>query len=144
RAGVPTRLREALSMAGGINSTADHRITIRRLGVQNAVTVDYDKMEAGDPLHDIEMRPDDVVYVEKLYYDQFVNLIGGFTRAGKLPYLRSMTLTQAVGDAGGLLPFSKEKEGHIFRHPGGSSDPTKTQVIPFSLKKIRDNKENDL
>ncbi len=144
RSGVSTRLREALSMAGGANPTADRRINIRRLGVSNAITVDYDKMEAGDPLHDIEMRADDVVYVEKLSYELFVNLIGGFTKVGRMPYQRAMTLTQAVGDAGGTLPFSKEKEGHIFRHPGGSSDPTKTQVIAFNLRKIRDNKENDL
>src|ERR1041385_7439439 len=145
RYGVPTRLREAISLAGGLNPTADRvKIAIRRIGVERPILVDYDKMEAGDPLNDVEVKPDDIVYVQKLALDQYVNMNGGFVRTGKMPYQRQMTLTQAIGDAGGVVLNVKEKEGHIFRHPGNSSDPTRTRVITFDYKKMRENKAGDI
>jgi protein involved in polysaccharide export with SLBB domain len=144
RYGVPTRLREVISMAGGLNPTADIKeINIRRLGVEKPITVQYEKMEAGDLRHDIEVKPDDIIYVQKLAYDQFINMNGGFVRVGKLPLMRQMTLTQAISEAGGLVLNVKEKEGRIFRHSAGA-DPTKTQIIAFNYKKVRENKEPDV
>lgn len=145
RYGVPTRLREAISLAGGLNPTADHgKIAIRRIGVEAPILVDYDKMEAGDPKNDIEVNADDIVYIQKLAFDQYINMNGGFIRTGRMPYLRQMTLTQAIGDAGGIVLNAKEKEGRIFRHPGSSSDPTRTQVIAFDYKKVRESKVSDI
>lgn len=145
RFGVPTRLREAISMAGDALPTADeHLIEIRRFGVDKPIIVDYEKVEANDPANNIVLQADDIVYIPKLSYQQFVNLNGAFVRNGKLAFQHEMTLTQAIGDAGGLQLNAKEKEGRIFRHPGGTSDPTRTQVIAFNYKDIRQSKRPDI
>ncbi len=50
RVGVPTTLREIVSMAGGPNPTADRRqVSVRRLGVERAIAIDYDKSDIPTP-----------------------------------------------------------------------------------------------
>ncbi|MGC8667462.1 MAG: SLBB domain-containing protein [Chthonomonadales bacterium] len=145
RVGVPTQLREVISLAGGLNPTADrHQITVRHYGADKTISVDFDKVEQGDPSANITLGPDDVVYVAKLGPDQFINLNGAFVRPGRLPYQKPMTLTQAVGEAGGLLPYAKEKQARIYRHPGGSADPSKTEVIKFNYGDVRSGKQRDV
>jgi len=144
RNGVPMTLREVVSQAGGPTPTAERRqISVRRLGVERPMFVDYDKMEAGDPQNNIPLQTDDIVYVETLGKYQFVNLNGALVRPGKLPYTEAITITQAIGEAGGVQLGAKTKEGRVFRHnvPG---DPTKTQVFAFNYDEIRKNKQSDI
>ena len=144
RVGVSTQLREVISLAGGPLPTADLRqVVVRRIGVERPMMVEYDKMEQGDPIHNIEVRPDDIVYVAKLNFDRFINLNGAFIRPGRLPFQRDITLTQAISEAGGLINGAVEKAGRVFRHIG-PADPTKTQVIAFDYGKIRSNKQPDI
>jgi len=170
RVGVPTTLREALSASGGpITSPelaalgggptpaaaapgggggptqiADRKqVILRRFGVERPLVLDYDRAEAGDPAHDVVLRPDDIIYVQRLAEDQFINMNGGFINPGRKPYTKAMTLTQAIGDAGGIALNAKEHEGRVFRHVNGA-DPTKTQVIAFDYKKIRKNQAPDI
>lgn len=144
RTGVPMTLREVLSMAGGLDPTAARRmVSIRRYGVSKEMVVSYDKAEANDAMDNITMDPDDVVYVQKLGENQFVNLNGAFIKPGKLPYNHKETLTEAIAEAGGLTPLAKEKDGRIFRHVDGN-DPTKTQIIAFNYSLIRNNKQPDV
>lgn len=144
RVGVPTQLREVLALAGGPNPGADiANITVRRFTIPNPIIVNYDKMEAGDPTHNFVVQADDVVYVPRLQFDQFINLNGAFVRAGKLPYQRTLTLTQAIGEAGGLQLGAREHEGRIFRHLSGP-DPTRTQILAFNYKKVRKNEQPDM
>ncbi len=145
RVGVPTTLRELVSLSGGVNPGADRRqVSVRRVGVERPMVVDYDKMEAGDPLHNLVVNADDIVYVQTLGPDQYINLTGAFVRAGKLPYVKQMTLTQAISEVGGIVLAAKDHEGRIFRHPGGTADPTKTQIIGFNYRKVRQNQEPDI
>jgi protein involved in polysaccharide export with SLBB domain len=144
RPNIPTTLRQAISAAGGLNPTADRRqVTLRRVGMDRPFVVDYDRLEAGDPVHDIVLMPDDIVYVQKFSIDQYINLNGGFVKPARVAYLKDLTLTQAIAEVGGLVPDAKPKEGRIFRHIV-SGDPTKTQVIAFNYEKIRSNKEPDI
>lgn len=144
RVGVSTHLREVISLSGGPTPTGDRRsVAVRRLGVERPIVVDYDRMEQGDPDHNIVVQADDIVYVRKLDVDKFINLNGAFVRPGRLPYQRAVTLTQAIGDAGGLDNNAKEHEGRVYRHLSGA-DPTRTQVIWFNYKKIRNNEEPDI
>lgn len=144
RLGVSTQLREVLSLAGGPLPTADlHQVSVRRVGVERAMTVEYDKMEQGDPVHNLEVRPDDIVYVAKLNYDRFINLNGAFVRPGRLPFQRDITLTQVISEAGGITNGAKESDGRVFRHIG-PADPTRTQIIAFDYKKIRTNRQPDI
>lgn len=144
RQGNTLLLREALSLAGGPSPTADRRqVSIRRAGAERPIVVDYDKMEANDPAHNIPVQTDDIVYVQRLGTDQYINLNGAFVRPGKLAYVKPITLTQAIAEAGGFAPTAKLKKGRVFRHVGGA-DPTKTQIFAFDYIKIRDNRQPDI
>ncbi|HSV73295.1 MAG TPA: SLBB domain-containing protein [Chthonomonadales bacterium] len=144
RQGVPSMLREAVSAAGGLSPTAMRsQITVRRVGVERTFVIDYEKMEAGDPAHNIALQPEDVVYVQRLAEDQFITVNGGLLRPGRIPYLRAMTLTQAIGEAGGPVPGARTRAGRVFRHVG-PADPTRTQVIAFNYEDIRNHKQPDL
>jgi len=142
--GVPLTLREAVSQAGGPTATAERReISIRRLGVERPIFVNYDRMEAGDPVNNIVLQPDDIVYVETLAKNQYITLGQAFIRPGKLPYTEPVLLSQAIAEAGGPTLGAKTKEGRIIRYPV-PGDPTKVQVIAFNWQKMRNNKQGDL
>jgi polysaccharide export outer membrane protein len=143
RYGVGNRVREVLSASGGINPTATYSVVVRRMGQAEPITIDWQKAEAGDPQHDIELKPDDVVYVTRISDAQFINVNGGFARPGKQIIRGSKTLTEAIGDAGGLLLNAKQSEGKIFR-TGILGDPGRTEVISFDYKKIREGKVPDV
>lgn len=143
RSSPPLTVREAINLAGGINTGANRKtVTIRRAGEQKPLVVDYDKAEQGDLVNNIELKPDDAIYVEKLENNAFINVDGGFKKPGKLPYDKRTTLTQAISEAGGPEPNAKIKEGVIFRHP--DSDPTNTKVIAFNWNDIMKGKAKDI
>ncbi len=142
--GQPTELRQVIARAGGLTQVADKRqVAVRRFGVEKTMTLDADKIDAGDPANNILVQPDDIIFVSTVGPDQFINLTGAFTKPGRLPYYKPITLTQAVSDGGGLSPVAKANEGRVYRHVGGAADPTKTQVIAFNWDKIRANKQPD-
>ena len=143
RYGVGNRIREVLALSGGLNPTATYSVTIRRSGQPTPISIDYPKAEAGDPQHKIELRPDDVVFVSRLGEEQFISVNGAFARPGRQPIRNSKTLTEAIDDAGGVLLNAREKEGRIFR-TGPLGDPTRTQVIPFDYKQLREGKIPDI
>lgn len=144
RAGVPTTLREAIAQSGGPAATADRRrVVVRRTGVEKDMLYDFDRVEAGDAASNIALQPGDVVYLETLNVNKFVNLNGGFIRPGKLPFNQQMTLTQAIAEAGGVATGAKVKEGRIYRHLV-NGDPTKTQIIAFNYLDIRKGKQVDM
>lgn len=142
--GVPLTLREAVSLAGGPTATAERRqINIRRVGVDRPIFVNYDKMEAGDPQHNIMVETDDIVYVETLGKNQYITLGQAFIRSGKIPYTEPIMLSQAIAEAGGPAPGAKTKEGRVLRYPV-PGDPTKVQVFAFNWQKMRNNKQGDI
>jgi len=144
RYGVPTTVREALSLAGGLLPTADRsRVALRRVGHAEVMMIDFDRAEAGDATQDITLQADDILYVETLSIEKFVNMNGAFIRPGKLPYLKPVTLTQAISEASGLAITAKANQGRVYRHLV-TGDPTKTQVIAFNYDRIRKNKEPDI
>lgn len=144
RTGLSVLLREALAMSGGLNPSADRRqVSVRRVGQPLPFVLEFDKVESGDPAHNIAVQADDVVYVQKLGPADYIAMNGAFMKAGRLPYSGPMTLTQAIAEAGGIAPSAKEEEGYIYRHAGGP-DPTRTQIIGFNIKKIRKSQEPDL
>ncbi len=145
RVGVPVDLREALSLSGGVTPLADRKqVQVRRLGVEKTLVVDYDKAEAGDGVNNLVLLPDDIIYVQKLSADAYINLNGAFVRPGRLPYNKPIKLTQVIADAGGVAPGGKDFDGRVFRHINGQADPTKTQIIAFNYRLIRANKASDL
>jgi len=143
RTSAPMTVREVINLAGGASQTADrHRVSIRRAGVDRPLIIDLDKAEQGDLVNNIELKPDDTVYVEKLENNAYININGGFVRPGKLVYDKRMTLTQAIGESGGIAPYAKETKGTIFRHP--DNDPKHTRTIAFDFRKMREGKVQDI
>jgi protein involved in polysaccharide export with SLBB domain len=143
RSSPPMTVREVINVVGGTTLNADRRsISIRRAGIDRPLIVDLDKAEQGDLVNNIELRPDDAVYVEKLDTNAYINVDGGFVKTGKFVYDRRTTLTQAIMEAGGPALYAKENQGTIFRHPDG--DPKNTRVIPFNWNEIKQGKTPDI
>jgi len=136
-------VREAINLVGGTKQTANRRaVIIRRPSLDRPLVIDLDKAEQGDIVNNIELRPDDSIYVEKLENNAYVTLNGGFIKPGKLVFDKRTTLVQAINEAGGVAPFAKEKEGVIFRYT--DNDAKKTTVIPFNFAAIRKGKAGDI
>ena len=143
RTDPPLTLREAINLAGGLSPTANRKaISVRRANSGAALLLNLDKAEQNDPTQNIELKPDDAIYVEKLDPYAFVYVAGGVLKGGKVIYEKPMTLTQAVLEAGGLLPGAKEKEGRIIRR--SETDPKKTQMIAFNWKDVVAGKTQDM
>lgn len=136
-------VREIINLVGGTTPTANRKaITIRRPTLDRPLVIDLDKAEQGDLVNNIEVRPDDAIYVEKLEPNAFINVNGGFIKTGKYVFDKRTTLTQAIMDSGGIAPYAKLNEGRIFRHP--DNDPKNTLVIPFKWKEIQAGKSPDI
>jgi protein involved in polysaccharide export with SLBB domain len=143
RTNPPMTVRELVNLVGGTTPTANRKaITIRRPTLDRPLVIDLDKAEQGDLVNNIEIRPDDAVYVEKLEQNAFINVNGGFVKTGKFVYDKRTTLTQAIMEAGGPAPFAKLNEGRIFRHP--DNDPKNSLVIAFKWKDIQSGKATDI
>ncbi len=143
RTSPPMTVREIINLVGGTNQTANRKsISIRRATTDRPLIVDLDKAEQGDLVNNIELRPDDAVYVEKLENNAYINLNGGFVKPGKFVYDKRTTLTQAIMEAGGIAPFAKEKDGKVYRHP--DNDPKNTRVISFNWQDIQKSKFSDI
>lgn len=141
--GTTMKLREAINLVGGAKTTANRRaISIRRPSVDQPIIIDLDKAEQGDYVNNIDIKPDDTIYVEKLDNNAYINVNGGFVKPGKFVYDKRMTLMQAIAEAGDIAPFAKEGEGSIIRHPDG--DAKKTRVITFNYKQLRQGKAADI
>ncbi len=160
RIGVPFTVREAISAAGGpiMGSVTGAgaaaaptqmveanrlEVSVQRLGESKPLSINIAKAEQGDPVNNIALHDGDVIYVKQLPRRDYYNMVGGFMLPGRKFYSHTITLTQAIGDAGGVLPYSKLKQGRIYRHPV-SGNPLKTQIIAFNWGKIRSGKEPDI
>lgn len=136
-------VREAVNLVGGTRAGANRKaVVIRRVGEDRPLVIDLDKAEQGDSVNNITLKPDDTVYVERLENNSYINVNGGLVKPGKQVYDRRTTLTQAVEEAGGVVPYAKEKEGVIYRHPDG--DAKHSQIIAFNYKDISKGKAPDI
>ena len=137
-------LREAMAFAGGTTVDADRKhVTVIRAGEAKPVIVDLDKAEHGDTSNNIQILPDDAVFVEKLASTGFVEVDGAFVKPGtKIPYVGQITLTEAIMQAGGPSPLAKTKEGVVIRH--ADDDPTHTTLVPFKWNDIVKKKAKDI
>lgn len=143
RTDPPMTVREAINLVGGTDDIANRReVTIRRASLDRPLVIDLDKAEQGDLVNNIELRPDDAIYVERLENNSYIELDGGFVKPGKFVYDKRTTLLQAIAEAGGVAPYSKAKQGRIFRHP--DNDPKHTRVLAFNWNEIYSGKEPDV
>ena len=143
RANSPLTLREAINLAGGLSPAGNRRaITVRRANSPTLLVLDLDKAEQNLATDNIELQPDDAIYVERVKLSDYVNVVGAVAKAGKLNYEKKMTLTDAVMEAGGLLPIAKEKEGFILRRAEGEGK--KSTIVTFNWRNVVTGKSPDI
>lgn len=96
--------REAMGVIGDATVDADtSSITIRREGKAEPIKVDYKKAMSGDPVSDVTLQANDVINIPELETSSFT-VMGGVNRPGQFPLAEKITLSQAVGLAGGPMP----------------------------------------
>jgi polysaccharide biosynthesis/export protein len=148
------RLIEVLSLAGGVSKEAGNMLTITRrvesgpLPLPGAALdptqafwvakVDLGKlMSAERPEDNIQVLANDVVSVQKA---DMVYVIGDVNRAGAIPLVERLTVTQALARSEGLQKSASKKNVRILRQVAGS---TERQEIPVDFRKVLDGKAAD-
>ncbi|HMS39825.1 MAG TPA: SLBB domain-containing protein, partial [Pyrinomonadaceae bacterium] len=84
-----------------------------------------------------QMKPGDVVYMfdyERAY------ISGNVKEVKSIPLKQNITLTQAIVEAGGILPSSKKSEITIIRNDPKSGDK---KILVFNLNDINSQKIDD-
>ena len=95
--------REAMGLIGGVTVEADtEKITVKREGISDPIKIEYDKAMAGEPTADIALLPGDTIYVPEIEVSYFT-IWGGVNKPGSYPMKKKLTLTEAVGLAGGAV-----------------------------------------
>jgi len=115
----PRTLLDVISMAGGLTSAADTRITVkRRTGSQENVTVGLKSDDAQTSLaHDVQIYPGDLVLVPRagvVYVLGAVNRPGGFVMQNN----GKITLLQALAQAGGANALAALSNAVLLRKNG--------------------------
>ncbi len=136
---------EAITQVGGTSPIADRkRVQIRRAGTKTPIIVDLDAIDNNDETNNIELKPGDVVTVPRLAQTNYIYVNGGIAKTGKMPFEKPLTLTQAIMENGGPVPYAKLKDGYITRHLNPDGDPKKTLIIPFNFELIQKQKKPDI
>ncbi len=127
--------REAMGLMGDVTVDADtERITIRRQGVTDPIKVTYAAAMAGDPAADIQLQPGDTVIVPQLEVSSFT-VIGGVHRPGQYPLKGRVTLSEAIGVAGGTIPNLGDMRYVKIMHAGGK-DLAAAEATTIDLTKV--------
>jgi protein involved in polysaccharide export with SLBB domain len=96
--------RDAIGLVGGVTIDADtDNIKVRRDGVTDLIHIDYKHAMDGDPSADIILQPGDAIYVPELE-TSFFTVIGAVNKPGQIPLKGKLTISEAIGLAGGQVP----------------------------------------
>lgn len=126
--------REAMGFIGGIALDADtDKITIKREGFADPIKVDYALAMAGDPSADLALQPGDTVYVPQ-FENAYFTVMGGVARPGPYPLKGKITLSEAVGMAGGAAPDRGDLGKVSITQASASGKPG--AITKVDLKKI--------
>lgn len=149
-----TTLLEALSMSGGLLTTAGPTLTITHAeapGVKNVSdtpkqpatgyeTVDVHKLMTGrDPSLNVTVHPGDVISVAR---GPIVYVVGAVTKPGAFEVQDGrdgITILQALALVGGTTSTAKMSKAVIVKQ---SDDGTKRETIPINLTKVLRGKTN--
>lgn len=142
------RLSEALAAAGGLTDYAGRTVQIvhragdsgcRELSLKSdSQTLNLDDVPRGSENSDPELQRGDVVLVSEA---DRVYVVGNVVKPQALILKATMTLTQALTLAGGVLPDTRTERIRLIRQVPGSTARTE---ITVDLKAIRKHKADDL
>jgi polysaccharide export outer membrane protein len=122
--------REVMGLVGGVTVDADtEKISVKREGLPDPISVNYKSAMDGDPTTDIALRPGDTVYVPEIE-TSYYTVMGGVNRPGQYPLKRKLSLSEAIGEAGGPAPNSGDMRNvQLVRRPKANSTAPETSVI---------------
>jgi len=111
------------------------KITIRRQGV-GQIAVDYKRAMDGDPTADLVLQPQDVIYVPQIE-TAFFTVMGGVNRPGQYPLKGKLTLSEAIGVAGGPAPeLGDLRKVRIVR--AANQDNEKSETLDINLTELNE------
>lgn len=134
---VPIRrgmtFREAMGLIGGVTVEADtDNITLKRENSAELVKLDYKRAMDGDPSADVTLQPGDTIYVPQIE-TAFFTVHGAVNRPGQYPLKGRLTLTEAVGLAGGAVPNQGDlRKVQVMRSPGPDGAPGVNETIDLT------------
>ena len=118
---VPTTLMDAIAEAGGLSDDADlQRSIVFEDGKVLPVSLDR-LFKQGDLRQNVYLRPSSSIYVGSVRYN-YAYVIGEVQRAGKVSWDGSLSLMDAVSQAGGIT--QNAKTDHVLVISGGFADPS--------------------
>jgi len=122
--------REVMGLVGGVTVDADtEKISVKREGLPDPISVNYKSAMEGDPTTDIALRPGDTVYVPEIE-TSYYTVMGGVNRPGQYPLKRKLSLSEAIGEAGGPDPNAGDMgKVQLVRRPKANSTAPQTSVI---------------
>ncbi len=129
-----TTVSDLLVRAGGLSDASATRASISRdvAGERKLIPVDLERINAGDPTADIELRAGDSLYVPPV---ESVFVDGQVQKPGAISYRDGMTVTQAITQAGSTLGTARKTAAYIMRG---------TERLPVNLKRIQNGEEADV
>lgn len=133
--------REAILQAGGLLANADNsRITIRHEGQAEEKPVNYSDAMSQDAAKQVVLKNGDRILVPTVQEAVTVSVYGGVNRAGPVPLVGRMRLSEAIGAAGGFNPYARKFDVKILRALPGSS---KREVVKINFEHIEAGKADD-
>lgn len=134
--------RDVMGLIGGVAVEADtSKITITREGNPEPIKLDYERAIDGDPSADIVMQPGDKIYVPEIE-TAFFTISGGVARPAQYALKGRLSLSEAIGLAGGAVPnLGDLRKVQVTR--AASSDGTPGEMLTVNLVNVRAGKEQD-
>lgn len=133
--------RELMGLVGDVTTAADtDKITIKRNGATEAIPVQYKRAMDGDPQADIALQQGDTIYVAELEKAYFT-VMGAVNNPGPKELKGKVTLSEAIGQAGGPIPNVADPRKIQLARPSDGSKPAET--INADLNKVIAGTESD-
>ncbi|MCD6545702.1 MAG: SLBB domain-containing protein [Thermotogae bacterium] len=111
-------LSKLFSMLGGLPETADvENIRLKRNGKVRIINL-KPLYEKGDYSVDVELEENDEVYIPKMKLNEYIKLFGAVENPGMYKYEDSMTLSQLISRAGGIVKAGGDEKNVYLKRRG--------------------------
>lgn len=125
--------REVMGFIGDVTVEADtEKITVKRESMTEPLPINYKQAMAGDPSADLALQPGDTIWVPQIE-TAFFTVIGGVNRPGQYPLKGKLTVSEAVGVAGGATPnLGDMRKVQIMHATGPNAKPEETTNVDLT------------